>query len=574
MFRAIGISVCRLIMPVMLALSPVYVCAQSAESIKYAEQMERFFNVYQIIQNRYFIHVPAERLFNKAIQGMMDILDPHSQFQVIKHENPLNLGIKWHHDPDINRFVVSHVDEKSGAKAAGVQTGDVLMEINKIPLGECSLNEDSVRLYDEKMKDILYDEVKKGKVRITFARKVLGADGAFNLKNKNIDVNIVNYAKTTVPFGCLIDGKVAYIRVKEFDFTGDDAGTTTYSEFYNKLRTLRYQYNNLKAAADSGRNEDAVPDTLMPIIIDIRGNGGGLVKAAIDIAGMFLDERSMVCYVEGEHHNETMITEGKPEYRANPLVFLVDKATASASELLSGAMQDQMRGIVIGQRTYGKGIMQITMENGEFQDNKLSITIGRYFLPSGRCVQRWDYSPLVYGEEKREIYNKDDYGITPDSMVNDTTPAFFEMLAQQNAFFNSCVDLRIRYPEVMETDARTFELTEEQLEYFKVRLLENGYIFETQVWKDFSQMKESLSQYGVDTNYRQLEEDVLNQLSKKLEGNDEILRVMVTKKLMDMYRTAEDYYLYSLNHDYVLDVAMKVLNGGLYEDLMDKKPER
>ena len=126
----------------------------------------------------------------------------------------------------------------------------------------------------------------------------------------------------------------------------------------------------------------------------------------------------------------------------------------------------------------------------------------------------------------------------------------------------------------METDARTFELTEEQLEYFKVRLLENGYIFETQVWKDFSQMKESLSQYGVDTNYRQLEEDVLNQLSKKLEGNDEILRVMVTKKLMDMYRTPEDYYLYSLNHDYVLDVAMKVLNDGLYEDLMDKKPER
>ena len=574
MFRTLGLSVCKLMMPVMLAFSPLFVCAQSPESMKYAEQMERFFNVYQIIQSNYYIQVPTERLFNKAIQGMMEILDPHSQFQVIKHENPLDLGIKWRHDPDIRRFVVSHVDEKSGAKAAGVQAGDVIMEINKNPLGECSLNEDSIRLYDEKMKDMMYAEVKKGKVKITFARKILETDGEFTKRNKSIDINVVNYEKPTVPFGCLIDGKVAYVRIEEFGFTGGNDGRTTSSEFESKLRSLRHQYNNLNAAADNGQNDNVVPDTLMPIIIDLRGNGGGLVDAAKEIADMFLNDGSMIYYVEGEHFNKNAVAQGTPEYRSNPLVFLTDSASASASELLSGAMQDQMRGIVIGQRTYGKGIMQKTMENGEFQDNVLSITIGRYYLPSGRCVQRWDYSPLVYGEEKREIYNKDDYGITPDSIVNDTMPAFFTMLAKQNAFFNSCVDLRIRYPEVVEADARTFELTKEQLEYFKVRMLENGYIFETQVWKDFSEMKESLNQYGVDANYRLLEEDVLNQLSKKLEGNDEILRVIVSKKLMKMYRTAEDYYLYSLNHDHVLDVAMTVLKEGLYEDLMDKAPER
>ena len=576
MFQSVSMYINKALLLVLLALCPSFVCGQSEEAMKTTEQMERFFYIYRSLLEKYYIKVPPENLFKNAIQGMMEILDPYTRYEEIKDEKVIDLGIKWHYDPDIHRLVVKHVEENSGAEAAGIQAGDVLMGINKISVEECLSNQDNIDHYSEKINEMLRSEVNKDKVRLTMMRKTLGSNGVFDKKERNFDVKVIDYKNSLVPFGCLIDSAITYIRINEFAYSDGESGNT-YSEFYNKLKKLQYQYRNIKEKNGSAQQDKMLTDT-MPIFIDLRGNGGGVVKLATKIAGIFLKDSTVICYLQGEAHrdqDQTIRTDGTPEFTTNPIVFLVDSASASASELISGAMQDINRGIVIGQRTYGKGLMQVSLQpNPEYPDLILNLTIGRYFLPSGKCVQRWDYSPLIVGEEKKEIYSKDEYGITPDSIVKDTTSAFLLTLEKQNAFFNSCVDLRLRYPEIINANPRTFELTDNQLEYFKVRLLENGYMFETQVWKDYEQMKNTLGQYEVVANYNQLEEELLNQLSQKLEKNNEALRVMVAKKIMKMYRTAEDYYLYSLRHDNVLDVAIAVMNKGLYETIMDKKPMR
>lgn len=323
------------------------------------------------IANLYVDETDENKLVESAIKGMLEELDPHSTYstpeEVKKMNEPLQgnfdgIGIQFNMAED-TLFVIQPVSGGPSEKI-GILAGDRIVSINDtLVAGVKMTTEDIMR----RLKG-----PKGTTVNVKVVRREVPELLSFTIKRDKIPV-------FSLDASYMVDKRIGYIKINRF-------GATTYDEFMNALASLKGQ-------------------GMQDLILDLQGNGGGYLNAAIDIANEFLDEKELIVYTEGRRSaRRDFFANGKGRHLNGRLVVLVDEYSASASEIVAGAIQDWDRGTVVGRRTFGKGLVQrpIDLPDGSM----IRLTIARYYTPTGRCIQKPYEKSIDYDADLIERYNR------------------------------------------------------------------------------------------------------------------------------------------------------------------------
>ncbi len=322
----------------------------------------RKLNIAEIsINNLYVDSVDEKKLVEDAIRGMLDKLDPHSSYMTpkeVKEANePLNgnfegIGVQFNLIEDT--LLVIQPVTNGPSERVGIIAGDRIVTVNDTAIAGVKMSKEEIM---KRLRGPKGTKVKLGVVRQGIKDRLI-----FVVVRDKIPVKSVDAVYMIRP-------QIGYIRIGSF-------GATTHQEFLQGLKTLR----------DQGMKH---------LILDLQENGGGYLKAAVDIANEFLQRNDLIVYTEGRRVPRAEYkADGSGVFREGRIVVLVDSYTASAAEIVTGAIQDQDRGVVVGRRTFGKGLVQRPLDLPD--GSMIRLTIAHYFTPSGRCIQK----PYTKGDNK------------------------------------------------------------------------------------------------------------------------------------------------------------------------------
>lgn len=336
--------------------------AQEEESGKSIQKLERLFS---ILDDHYVADYNSEVVTEEAIRAILKQLDPHSNYLTAEELQTTNenlqgsfegVGITYNNDDDT--LLVISTQQNGPADKAGICPGDRVIFVGDSLIAGIGIN--SARL----------SSLLRGKKGSFVVLKVLRDERPdtlfFKVKRDKIPVE-------SVTASYLIDGETGLVKITRF-------GAQTADEMKEAIKKLK-------------------KDGMRQLILDLRGNPGGYLHVAVDMCGEFLDMEELVVFTEGkESRRREYFSKGKGVFDEGKLAVLIDENSASASEIVSGAVQDLDRGIIIGRRSFGKGLVQNTYP---FADGSAArITTARYYTPSGRCIQR----PYNEGKDK---YNEE-----------------------------------------------------------------------------------------------------------------------------------------------------------------------
>ena len=311
------------------------------------------------------------KLVESAIIGMLEELDPHSTYsnaeEVKKMNEPLQgnfdgIGIQFNMAED-TLFVIQPVSGGPSEKV-GIRAGDRITHVNDTLIAGVKMSTDDIT---RRLKG-----PKGTKVNVKVVRKGVDELLSFTIERDKIPVHSLDASYMITP-------KIGYIKINRF-------AATTHEEFMDALASLKGQ-------------------GMQDLILDLQGNGGGYLNAAIDIANEFLGGGEQIVYTEGRKSpRREFFAKGDGKHQSGKLVVLVDEYSASASEIVAGAVQDWDRGMVVGRRTFGKGLVQrpIDLPDGSM----IRLTVARYYTPAGRCIQKPYESIEQYNADLIERYNR------------------------------------------------------------------------------------------------------------------------------------------------------------------------
>lgn len=418
-----------------------------------SDALKLFNNLLVMVEDNYATKVDSERAVFGAIDGMLRTLDPHSKFLEPKSFKALRedqtgsyagLGIQV--QSMFERVtIVSHPFPDSPAEKAGLRVGDMITHVDGTPTKGMQVEDVVSRLRG----------IPGTKVHVTISRP--GAEKPFEL-----DIVRAALRKYTINFSYMIRPRVGYIKIDSFaESTGKE---------------LRDALNKMD------------PKTLEGLILDLRGNPGGLLQEAIKVGGAFLKQNQLILKTGGRTANSkedypTTVVNNDPQY---PLVVLIDQGSASASEIVSGAIQDHDRGLIVGETSFGKGLVQsvYTLKNNAGVESGLLLTTQKWYTPSGRLIQRdyehisqFDYynrrdnpednkkREIKYSTNGRIVYGGG--GITPDVIVKRPELTDFQESMFQNYAF---VSFGLEFFEKTPTIDASFQVSDAMLADFKKHL--------------------------------------------------------------------------------------------------------
>lgn len=324
------------------------------------DELRTFTEVFSKIKNDYVEEVDDRKLLEDAIRGMLAGLDPHSSYLDKKSYEELQegtsgefggLGIEVGMEDGFIK-VISPIDD-TPAQKAGIKAGDLIIKLDDTPVKGLSLNDAVSRMRGKPGTEITLTVVRNGEdkpLKITIVRDI-------------IKVNSVR-ARTLEP-------GYGYLRISSFQAnTGPD---------------LRRELEKLKEENSS---------MLKGIVLDLRNNPGGVLNAAVDVVDVFL-EKGLVVYTEGRDEESMLRFNAKPidDLKDTPIVVLVNVGSASASEIVAGALQDHKRAVIVGQKTFGKGSVQTILPLSD--EAAVKLTTARYYTPSGRSIQAAGIEPDI-----------------------------------------------------------------------------------------------------------------------------------------------------------------------------------
>ncbi|OGB63069.1 MAG: hypothetical protein A2Y94_06585 [Caldithrix sp. RBG_13_44_9] len=415
--------------------------------------------VYETIARNYVDEVDPEGLSKSAIQGILQELDPYTVFFEKKGSEQLEIITKGKYGGlgmEIGKqegkiTVISPIDD-TPAQRAGIRAGDIIISIDGTQTDQLTLDEASSKLRG--LAGTMVDlEIQRP-----------GLDESIKLTLTRQDIIIKD-----VPYADFIEPGIAFIRLSSFS---DKAG----SEVREAVRNL-----HRKGAIDG-------------LVLDLRGNPGGLLASAVEVSNIFLPKEEVVVQTRGNHEKDNQFTTTESALLPNiPLVVLVDGGSASASEIVAGAIQDLDRGIVIGSKTFGKGLVQQVYPVDKVNDAFLKITTAKYYIPSGRCIQKDDYKKnkdvftdlsdsVDYNNHKKYFTRNGRVvfgggGIQPDIEVErEKIDQYLIALWSQGHFFRFTVDYLANHPDMQLSNG--FTVTDEILDGFRSYLQQKDMDFD------------------------------------------------------------------------------------------------
>lgn len=503
-----------------------------------AKQIEIFTEVFKTVNMNYVDQTNPAQMMDKAIKTMLAELDPYTNYfneqDVVKFKiNAISeyTGIGALTSRKEGQLIIKEVYKNFPADKAGLKAGDEIVQIGQVNL--IDFKDDASQLLKG---------AKNAKIPIKYKRQ-----------GKIVTANIVleEGDLKAVPFFAKIDEKTGYIVLNQF---------------------TRTAFSETKAALESLKKDGAEK-----IILDLRGNPGGLLNEAVNICNLFVPKNEVIVTTKSkiDQHNNSYRTNFEPVDLDIPVVVLVDGKSASASEIVAGALQDLDRAVVIGSRSFGKGLVQRPIDL--IYGTQVKVTISRYYTPSGRCIQSLDYGhkdenglatrtdAKNYNAFKtrkgRTVY--DGGGILPDITLGETKLSpIAEALQQNDAIFNFATEYFYKNPSLGE---KIPNLTDADFASFKQSLKKNPISMDTETQKALKSLKELAKKEGIDdaikTEYNQLalaiqksEENQINKYQKEIKN-------LILDELILRYQYREGLYQYYLKNNTEIKKATSVLNN-------------
>ena len=503
-----------------------------------AKQLEIFTTLFKELNMNYVDETTPSDLMNKAIKGMLENLDPYTVYwdeQEVEDARINNSGMYTGIGATVrnkdNKMILIEPFKGFPADKAGLKSGDQIIKIGEITL-----------LDNEGDASELLKGAANSKVKITYLRQ--GKTETTTLTRGAIDVH-------AVPF---------------FQLINDDIGYIVLSKFNRKTTT------ETKAALEDLKLQGATK-----IILDLRGNPGGLLTEAINVVNLFVPKGATIVTTKSaiKKYNKTYKTQ-KPAFDSEiPLVVLVNGRSASASEIVSGGLQDLDRAVIIGARSFGKGLVQRPKELT--YGTQLKVTISRYYTPSGRCIQALDYwnrdengdpirlSANTYNSFKtkggRTVY--DGGGIVPDiELRSGEFSSITTALLKDQAIFDYATKY---YYNNDINNWEDFSFSNRDFQDFLAFLKTHNFEYETETEKLFSKAlrksKDEHLQKDISSSYNQLM-IVLDDAKEKalVEKKDEIINLL-SDEILKRYFYRDGMYKYHLSYSPEILEAVSVLNN-------------
>lgn len=497
-------------------------------------------NVFEKINMHYVEEIDPYPLVKAGIEGMLEQLDPYTVFIEEDGERRLRMittgkygGLGMEIGIKNKQVTVISPMDNSPAIRAGVQAGDIIVEIN-----------------DQKVEDLSIDKVS------SLLRGEIGTEISLKLKRQGLDSTIdliltrAEIVIEDVGYAGFVSPGVAYISLNGFT-----------DKAYMEVRRAIHQLQ------EEGKIEK--------FILDLRGNPGGLLDAAVDIVNIFVPSGETVVYTKGYREGEIFFkTRKQPILENVPLTVLVDEGSASASEIVAGALQDMDRAVIAGEETFGKGLVQKVYTVDNNSDSKVKITTAKYYIPSGRSIQKKDYgieSDVIvdkklndeeghkyYTKNKRQVY--DHGGVHPDVEIKgDSLNYVLIELIRKNHIFNFAVNYYHQNPEWNNTHI----VNEEIFIQFKKYLDENNFEFEIEGTNEIEKLRNILknksnSAAALDL-ISQLESEILENSLNYIDESKEQIKRFLKLELAEKYMGRKGRYKYSVENDMQVRGAINVL---------------
>ena len=551
------VRIMRKLLIYIFALLSLPVVAQSDKDHNFtvAKNLEVFNAIYKNLDLLYVDKLPADTVIGNAVDAMLESLDPYTEYypqakgkdlKMLMTGKYAGVGALIRYSPKYKNVFIDEPYENMPAANAGLRKGDLILSIDDLSM-------------EGKTTQFVSDHL-RGDAGTTFMIKIRRPSTGKIMKLK---ITRGAIKMPAVPYYGLLDSGIGYINLNQFT---EDCS-----------KDFRRAFVEMKK------------NGMHKLIVDLRNNGGGLESEAVNIVNLFVPKDVTIVSNHGKvkRLDRDYKTTAEPIDTVIPIVVLVNNNTASSSEITAGALQDLDRAVIMGTRTYGKGLVQTTVDlpyNG-----KMKLTTHKYYIPSGRCIQAINYrhdrggstehvpdslSKVFHTLHGREV--RDGGGIKPDLEVAPDTASNFQtylmsVIDSTETVLDYIVSYVAKHPTI--ANPSTFELTDEDYEAFKQHVLKSGFKYDGVSEKILKELVKTAKFEGyyndAKPEFDAIENKLKHNVAKDLDYNRDRIMQALASTIVSIYYYQRGTIEYTLKHDKQIKAAQKLLdNPAKYKEIL------
>ena len=529
----------------------------SDHNFNVGKNMQVFNEIYGYLDLMYVDTLDADETVGTAINSMLRSLDPYTVYYPESEVNKLRtmitgryvgIGSIIRYNQKLDRVVIDEPFAGTPAAEAGLRKGDVILAIDDSVMTDKDVQHVSSHL--------------KGDAGTTFVLKIMrpstGKEMRLRITRRAVETPTITY------YGLNKDG-IGYLNL------------TSFTE--GCAKDVRRAFIEMKKEGMKG------------FVLDLRGNGGGSLPEAVQIVNMFVPKGLTLVKTRGKlkRANHDYTTTVEPIDTVMPVVVLVNGESASASEITAGSLQDLDRAVILGTRTYGKGLVQLPVDLS--YNGQLKLTTGKYYIPSGRCIQAINYRHARGGYTEhvpdsltkvfrtaggREVRDgggiKPDLVVKPDSLPNIAYYLTVSGLDSTEVLLDYEIDYMAEHPAI--APAAEFELSDEDYDEFKRRVIACGFTYDPESERALKQLKKIVEFEGyyddAKAEFEALEKKLKHNIARDLDMHRDVLKQIITNDLVTAYYFQAGGVENSLNYDKQVKEACRLINDGAeYRAILD-----